>query len=167
MAKTQQERDEDATAKRKELGEIELRHRVVAGTRQILKELMQWHGIKEIAEAVQLLVMNNHALGPDASLATAPKQRKTAEGLRHRMRPGAVEKLNDLMNWRGITDAAAMVELLIVEAYALGATGSAHLLAVPRHEFTVSENVARWIHAKGISQCRLEDLQEARDEWRD
>ena len=167
MAKTQRERDDDATAKRKELGEVELRHRVVAGTRQILKELMGWHGIKEIAEAVQLLVMNNHALGPVASLKPAVEHRKTEEDLRHRMRPGAIEKLQDLMNWRDIKDAAAMVELLIVEAYALGANGSAHLLAIPRHDLHVSQNVARQIMAEGIRQADRDLRQELKDEWRD
>ena len=91
-AKTQQERSAKASLKRAELDETELRHRCRRGTRDKLAELMAWHGITEQAEAIQLLIMNAHALGAD---------------------------------------------------------GSAALLAVPRHEITVSENVARSIQRAG------------------
>ncbi|KAB0549771.1 hypothetical protein F7R01_00675 [Pseudomonas argentinensis] len=70
MPQSQQERDAKAEAKRKALGEEELRHRVRPGTKAKLAELMAWHGITEQAEAVQLLILNAHALGPEAS-ATA------------------------------------------------------------------------------------------------
>lgn len=64
MAKTQQERSAKAAEKRKALGEEELRHRVRPGIKKMLTELMEWHGIEEQAEAVQLLIMNAHKLGP-------------------------------------------------------------------------------------------------------
>lgn len=66
-AKSQQERDAKATAKREELDEKELRHRCRRGTRQKLEELMAWHGFTEQAEAIQLLIWNAHALGPEGS----------------------------------------------------------------------------------------------------
>lgn len=67
MAKSQQQRDAAAAEKRQKLGEVELRHRVRPGTVAMLEELMVWHGITERAEAVQLLIMNAHALGPTGS----------------------------------------------------------------------------------------------------
>ncbi|MDA8485126.1 hypothetical protein NNO07_18830 [Pseudomonas resinovorans] len=167
MAKTQQERDQDAIKKREALGEIELRHRVVDGTRHALKELMGWHGIKEIAEAVQLLVINNHALGAGQAPGQPPSRRVPKEDLRHRMRPGGLAMLADLQEWRGIGEPAALVELLIIEAYALGPEGSAPFLSIPRHEYTPSKNVARQLHALGIRQARREDEKEAEDEWRE
>lgn len=110
MAKTQKERDDTAAAKRKELDEKELRHRVRPGIRQKLADLMEWNGIAEQAEAIQLLIMNAHALGQE---------------------------------------------------------GSATCLAIPRHEYTPSENVARQLHSLGIRQARREEQQEAEEEWRD
>ncbi len=67
MPQSQQERDAKAEAKRKALGEEELRHRVRPGTKAKLAELMTWHGITEQAEAVQLLILNAHPLGPEGS----------------------------------------------------------------------------------------------------
>ena len=58
MAVTQEERTARLAEKRQELGEQELRHTVPYGTRQMLDELMLWHEIEEVSEAVQLLVMN-------------------------------------------------------------------------------------------------------------
>lgn len=67
VAKSQQERDAKAIAKREELDEKELRHRCRRGTRQRLEELMAWHGFTEQAEVIQLLIWNIHDLGPDGS----------------------------------------------------------------------------------------------------
>ena len=103
MPQSQQERDAKAEAKRKALGEEELRHRVRPGTKAKLAELMAWHGITEQAEAVQLLILNAHALGPEAS-ATA--------------------------------------------------------LAMPRHEIQISENVARTFHQKSIAQIQRQPIEE-------
>jgi len=55
MAAEQKERTAKLAEKRQELGEQELRHTVPHGTRQMLDELMRWHEIKEVSEAVQLL----------------------------------------------------------------------------------------------------------------
>lgn len=68
-AKTQRERSAKSAAKRDELDEKELRHRCRRGTRDKLQQLMVWHGITEQAEAIQLLIWNTHALGPEASRA--------------------------------------------------------------------------------------------------
>lgn len=99
-AKNQAERSAKAAAKRTTVGEVELRNRVRPGIRAMLTDLMDWHGIAEQAEAIQLLIMNAHRAGPDSS---------------------------------------------------------APMLAIPRHEFTPSENVARRLYQAGAAEAaRLE-----------
>ncbi|MFV3368444.1 hypothetical protein ACNFH5_09705 [Pseudomonas sp. NY15435] len=104
MAKSQQERSKASAEKRQRMDETELRHRVRRGTRAMLENLMRWHGIEEQAEAIQLLIMHAHDLGPE---------------------------------------------------------GSAHLLAIPRHDFTPSEFVARQLDRLGRQEAerldRVED----------
>jgi hypothetical protein len=170
MAKTQRERDLDAGAKRKELGEAELRHRVIKGTEAALAELMLWHGFSEKAEAIQILIINTHALGLEFSTAVAastkPCPRKPCENLRHRLRPGTRAMLEEVAQWRGTSDLAAVVEQLISETHQLGQEGSAHRVRIPRHDFHISENVARNLMAQGIRQADRELRQELEDEWR-
>ena len=61
MAADQRERTAKLAEKRQELGEQELRHTVPYGTRQMLDDLMLWHEVEEVSEAVQLLVLNGRA----------------------------------------------------------------------------------------------------------
>ena len=103
MAKTQQQRDQAAAEKRKEVGEEELRHRVRPGTLGMLREIMAWGGFKQLAECVQTLIMNVHALGPD---------------------------------------------------------GAKRFLEVPRHEITISENVAQQLYAEGARKAQRLDTAE-------
>ncbi|WP_443190951.1 hypothetical protein [Pseudomonas indica] len=63
--------------------------------------------------------------------------------LRHRVRPGIHEKLQDLMAWHGITEKSEAIQLMIMNAHAAGPAGSASHLSIPRHEITISPNVAR------------------------
>jgi len=63
--------------------------------------------------------------------------------LRHKVRPGINAMLADLMAWHEVPEISEAVQLLIINAHALGPAGSAPLLAVPRHEIRISENVAR------------------------
>lgn len=104
MAKTQKQRDEATAAKREKVGEVELRHRVRPGTLAMLKDLMTWGGFKLLAECVQIIIMNLHALGPD---------------------------------------------------------GAKRFLEVPRHDFTLSENVARELYNEGARQAACMDRREA------
>lgn len=103
-AASQKERSAKSAAKRAAAGEIELRHRVRPGIKAMLADLMAWHGIEEQAEAIQLLIMNAHAAGPQ---------------------------------------------------------GSAPMLAIPRHEFTPSENVARQLYQAGAAEAAKLDRAEA------
>lgn len=67
MAKSNAERSEKAAAKRKSRGEEELRMHALAGTRQVLTDLMAWHQIEEQGEAMTLVLHHLHALGPAGS----------------------------------------------------------------------------------------------------
>ncbi|MDU9415535.1 hypothetical protein [Pseudomonas sp. zfem005] len=104
MAKTSQQRSADAAARRKERGEVELRHRVRPGILSMLRDLMSWGGLSEIAECIQLLIMNIHSLGPE---------------------------------------------------------GAKRFLAVPRHEITITDNVARHLNQAGAAEAaRLNALED-------
>lgn len=103
MAKTSQQRSADAAARRKERGEVELRHRVRPGILAMLRDLMSWGAISEIAECIQLLIMNIHALGPE---------------------------------------------------------GAKRFLAVPRHEITIKESVARRLFNEGRNEAESMDSDE-------
>lgn len=167
MAKTQQERDQETEARRLEVGEIELRHRVRLGTRQLLNDLMEWHGYTQLAEAIQMLILNFHALGVEAMPPAIERPWAGTEPLRHRARPGVLAKLKEMAGWLAFEDNGQVVEHLITHAHGLGPEGSAPLLAIPRHDFHISENVARLLMAEGIRLADRELRQELKDEWRD
>lgn len=67
MAKSSQERSAKASKKRSSANEEELRLRVRPGTKQALKEIMEWHGITELGEAMTLMIHRMHELGQKAS----------------------------------------------------------------------------------------------------
>ena len=69
VAKSSKERSAKAAARRRERGEVILRLPTLEGTRQQLDELMQWHGIEEMAEAMTLMIRNVHAMGREGSAA--------------------------------------------------------------------------------------------------
>jgi len=161
MAKSQAERSLAATAKRKRLGEEELRHPVHTTTLAQLAELMRWHGIKEKAEALQLLILNAHALGEQAAaawLADAGEDLPADTELRHRARPGTRAKLDELRAWHGAGLRA--MEPLIRNAHAMGREASAVCLATPRHEITISESVARRLVVAGRREAAALDRSE-------
>jgi hypothetical protein len=151
-AMTQKERNAKTAAKRASTGEVELRHKVRSGIREMLAELMRWHGIKEISEAVQLMALNaDHVvLLPPAT---------GIEPLRHYARPGLMLKLSALAG--DSANIALVVESLIVAAHSLGPECSAHLLAVPRHEIELPENVARALRKAGAAEAARMDRCEA------
>ena len=75
MAAQQKERSAKTAARRRTRGEEELRMHAMAGTRQALADLMDWHGIEEQGEAMTLMIHHLHALGPQKSapLLAAPR----------------------------------------------------------------------------------------------
>lgn len=79
MAKSQQQRSAESAEKAKAAGQEELRHYVRPGTRAMLADLMAWHGVTAISEAVQYLIMNAHALGPEGSAPAMAAPRHVIE----------------------------------------------------------------------------------------
>lgn len=85
-------------------------------------------------------------------MAAAPKERsaKTAarrktrgeEELRLHTRAGTRQALADLMAWHGIEEQGEAMTLMIHHLHGLGQAGSAQLLAPPRHEYVIPENVS-------------------------
>jgi hypothetical protein len=67
MAMNQQARSAKSTAKRKERGEEELRHRVRQGEKQMLVDLMAWTGDTEQASVMAGSLRYVHSLGPDGA----------------------------------------------------------------------------------------------------
>jgi len=86
----------------------------------------------------------------ERSAKTARKRVANAEEeLWLRVRPGTRQALADLMEWSGITEQGEAMTLMIHHLHALGAKSKA-LLDPPRHEFTISENVARDFRNKSL-----------------
>lgn len=67
MAATQQQRSAKSAAKRKELGEEELRHRVRAGEKQMLADLMAWTEDTEQASVMAGALRYVHSLGREGA----------------------------------------------------------------------------------------------------
>lgn len=164
MAKSQKERSKASAEKRQRLDETELRHQVRHGTRAMLENLMLWHGVLEISEAVQLLILNTHALGEEASAKFFTDRSAVRyacdELLRHRLRPGPRQDFVELMRWHDIEEQAEAIELLIMHVHDLGPEGSAPLLAIPRHDFTPSDYVARQLDRLGRQEAARLDQQD-------
>ncbi|SEM51097.1 hypothetical protein SAMN04487857_102369 [Pseudomonas sp. ok272] len=72
------------------------------------------------------------------------------EELRLRVRPGTRQALADLMGWSGITEQGEAMTLMIHHLHAMGAVQSRPLLNPPRHEFELTEKVAREFHSKSL-----------------
>ncbi|WP_425318432.1 hypothetical protein [Pseudomonas nitroreducens] len=164
--KSQQERSKASADKRQRLGEVELRHNVPRGTRGLLRKLMRWHDIAELAEAMQLLILNTHGLGRqgsaplfEARLGVGGEQ-STSEVLRHRLRPGPLEQFRELMAWHDIDADADAAERLVRNTFALGRDGSAPLLAPPRHEISIGRNVERALQKEGRKEAAKLDREE-------
>lgn len=149
MAAEQKERTAKLAEKRRELGEQELRHTAPYGTREMLEELMLWHEVEEVSEAVQLLVLNGRAKDlPPAP----PKIKGPSEIIRHYFRQGMRDRLAALTAELGETKDRVTIWRLIAHAHSLGAEKSADYLAIPRHDLTVSENVARKLRQAGFAE---------------
>lgn len=151
---TQQERSARSAEKRKAMNEVELRLSVVAGTRALLSELMEWSGIEEQAEAITLAIRNLHGKGRHGALQTLEYQVSIGETdrpeeIRMRARPGTMQAMAELMEWAGISDRGEFVEALINRLHALGGVESIPLLSPPLHKYEISESVARKLEIQG------------------
>lgn len=149
MAAEQKERTARHAEKRQELGEQELRHTVPYGTRQMLDELMRWHEIEEVSEAVQLLVLNGRA---DDLPPAPPKVKGPSDIIRHYFRQGMRDRLEAITAELGETKDRATIWRLIAHAHSLGAEKSAQSFKIPRHDYEISENVARKLRQAGFAE---------------
>jgi hypothetical protein len=66
MAVEQKARSAKTAEKRKKRGEEELRLRCLAGTKQALADLMEWHDFEEQGEVMTMALHWLHRLGPTA-----------------------------------------------------------------------------------------------------
>ncbi|MDN6861896.1 MULTISPECIES: hypothetical protein [Pseudomonas] len=149
MAVSQEERTARLAEKRQELGEQELRHTVPYGTRQMLDELMLWHEVEEVSEAVQLLVLNGRAedLPP-----APPKVKGPSDIIRHYFRQGMRDRLAALTAELGETKDRTTIWRLIAHAHSLGAERSASMLEIKRHGIDIPQNVARKLRQAGFAE---------------
>ena len=161
MAVTQEERTAKLAEKRQELGEQELRHTVPYGTRQMLDELMLWHEIKEVSEAVQLLVLN--AKAEDLPPAQ-PKVKGPSGIIRHYFRQGMRDRLEALTAELGETKDRTTIWRLIAHAHSLGAEKSAALFEIKRHGIDVTQNVARKLRQAGFAESLQMNAEDDGDE---
>ena len=152
-AMTQPERSAKTAAKRAQLGEIELRHRVRLGIRPMRAALVTSPGIREQAEAIHL-----PAFTADSLQLLPPAA--GVEPLRHRARPGLIAKLEALAGGDP-QSIGLVVESLIAAAHAAGSEGSAPMLAIPRHEIRISENVAHDLYLAGAAEASRLDRAES------
>ena len=149
MAAEQKDRTAKLAEKRQELGEQELRHTVPYGTRQMLDQLMLWHKVEEVSEAVQLLVLNGRA----EDLPPAPQRAKgPSDIIRHYFRQGMRDRLTALTAELGEKKDRKTIWRLIAHAYSLGSEKSAVLFKIPRHKIEISENVARKLRQAGFAE---------------
>jgi len=153
MAMTQKERDDKSTLKRKAVGEIELRHAVRAPIKSMLFELMRWHGIEEVSEAIQLLILNAEpAQAPSLADADVALEPKTV--IRHYARLGLVGALDRIAAEMHGASQKHCIELLVICAHSVGPIESAKYLRVPRHEIAISANVAREFHNPSLREIQ-------------
>lgn len=161
MAVTQEERTAKLAERRQELGEQELRHTVPYGTRQMLNDLMLWREIKEVSEAVQLLVLNGRAedLPP-----APPKVKGPSDIIRHYFRPGMRDRLAALTAELGEARDRATIWRLIAHAHSLGAVKSAPLFKIKRHVYEISDTVARKLRQAGFAESLQMNAEDDGDE---
>ena len=149
MAAEQKDRTAKLAEKRQELGEQELRHTVPYGTRQMLDELMCWHEIEEVSEAVQLLVINAKA----EDLPPAPSKIKgPSDIILHYFRQGMRDRLESLTTELGETKDRTTIWRLIAHAHSLGREASVPMLEIKRHGIDISQNVARKLRQAGFAE---------------
>jgi hypothetical protein len=99
--------------------------------------------------------------GQERSAKAAEKRIEYDEKeLRHRLRLGTRQKLEELMAWNEIEEISEAMQNLILNAHALGPTFSYQAIESPRHNIQVSENVARMIRFAGQRQASRLDAAE-------
>ncbi|MFR0690205.1 hypothetical protein ACLUTX_12470 [Enterobacterales bacterium AE_CKDN230030158-1A_HGKHYDSX7] len=98
----------------------------------------------------------------ERSAASASKRQRLGEvELRHRVRPGVLEKLADLTKWGEFEQLTELIQTMILNVHALGPGGAQQFLKVPRHKCDPTENVARDFYDEGAKiAARLDRSEE-------
>lgn len=97
----------------------------------------------------------------DRDLATAGRRNAAGEvELRHRVRPGILAILADLMEWGEHTQRTECLQTLLLNVHALGRDQAAALLQPPRHEIHISPTVACQLYQQGAQEAGRLDRQE-------
>ncbi|APC14590.1 hypothetical protein BLL42_02140 [Pseudomonas frederiksbergensis] len=153
MAVDGRTRSAKAALKRKARQEVELRHKVRDGITQMLADLMRWNEIEEAGEALQLLILN---ADPAAALSQAAVELPSSPPglIRHHVRSGALERLNEVAESLHGASQKHVIELLILCAHAAGPEGSAKYLRIPRHKIVFSENVSRAFDNESLRELK-------------
>lgn len=161
----QQERSARSALKRKAASEVGIRFRVSFGIKEKLSSIMEWSGIEEQAEAITLAIHHLHGKGSHGALQALEYQvsigeKDRPEEIRMRARPGTMQAMAELMDWAGISDRGEFVDTLIARLHALGGVESIPLLSPPRHNYQISEAVARKLNRAGRDECLTIGLDE-------
>lgn len=82
------------------------------------------------------------------------------EELRLRVRSGTKKALSELMEWAELEEQGEALTLMIHHLHALGKDGAIAFLTPPRHEYRLSENVARRLEREGRKESILIGLDE-------
>lgn len=82
------------------------------------------------------------------------------EELRLRVRQGTKQALSELMEWAELEEQGEALTLMIHHLHALGKDGAIAFLTPPRHEYRISENVARRLDREGRKESILIGLDE-------
>ena len=95
--------------------------------------------------------------GQERSAKAAEKRVQYDEKeLRHRVRLGTRQKLDELMTWNGIKEMSEAIQNLILNAHALGPTLSFQAMESTRHKVQISENVARMFREESLAELRCD-----------
>lgn len=93
--------------------------------------------------------------GQERSAKAAEKRIEYDEKeLRHRLRLGTRQKLEELMAWNDIEEISEAVQNLILNAHALGPPLSYQAIGSPRHKVQISENVARMFLEESLAELK-------------
>lgn len=157
MALTSKQRDQRRREKQERLGEQDLRLKVTTTHASQLADLMYWGKMVESGEALTLLIYNAHKLGRSkfpyfaagAHLEIESDQHIKADRTEIRLmaRRGTIQQLDEMGEWINVSDRRFIIRLLIERTHALGPIQALTLLALPpRHDFVISDSVARTLY---------------------
>lgn len=153
MAMTDQQRSTKAAQKRLAMKEVELRHTVRCGIKQMLDEIMSWNEIEEVSEALQFLILNAN-LEKALAYADADIPLQPSGLIRHYVRPGVLDRLDEVAKSLHGASQKYAIELLILRAHNAGPIESAEYLRIPRPEIRISRNVAQEFLNESLRELR-------------